>query len=97
MLNIRIEKTTTPKAKPEAGKPLGFGKLFTDHMFEMDYSVEKGWHDPRVVPFHNLTLSPAAMVFHYGQEMFEGLKAYVGADVNVYMFRPYMNAKRTFA
>ncbi len=95
MLNIRIEKTTTPKAKPEAGKPLGFGKLFTDHMFEMDYSVEKGWHDPRVVPFHNLTLSPAAMVFHYGQEMFEGLKAYVGADGNVYMFRPDMNAKRT--
>lgn len=95
MLNIKIEKTTTPKAKPEAGKPLGFGKIFTDHMFEMDYSVDKGWYNPRVVPFHNLELSPAAMVFHYGQEMFEGLKAYVGADGKVYMFRPDMNAKRT--
>ncbi len=95
MLNIKIEKTATLKVKPEKGAALGFGKIFTDHMFEMDYSIEKGWYNPRIVPFHNLELSPAAMVFHYGQEMFEGLKAYVGADGKVYMFRPDMNAKRT--
>ena len=95
MLDIKITRTTTPKAKPKKGEPLGFGKIFTDHMFVMDYTKGKGWHDARVVPFENLSMSPAAMVFHYGQEMFEGLKAYVGKDGNIYMFRPDMNAKRT--
>ncbi|MBQ9770101.1 MAG: branched chain amino acid aminotransferase, partial [Clostridia bacterium] len=95
MLDIKITRTTTPKAKPEKGAPLGFGKIFTDHMFVMDYTEGKGWHDPRVVPFENLSISPACMVFHYGQEMFEGLKAYVGVDGKIYMFRPDMNAKRT--
>lgn len=93
MLDIKITRTTAPKAKP-TGK-LGFGKLFTDHMFVMDYTRGKGWHDPRIVPFQDITLSPAAMVFHYGQEMFEGLKAYKGADGKNYLFRPDMNAKRT--
>ena len=95
MLDIKIERTTTPKAKP-TGK-LGFGKIFTDHMFIMNYTNGKGWHDPRIVPFQDITLSPAAMVYHYGQEMFEGLKAYKGADGEVYLFRPDMNAKRTNA
>ena len=95
MLNIKIEKTTTPKEKPAKGAPLGFGKIFTDHMFVMDYTEGKGWHDPRIVPFQNLVMSPAAMVFHYGQEMFEGLKAYKGVDGKVRLFRPDMNAKRT--
>ena len=93
MLDIKITKTTSPKAKP-TGK-LGFGKIFTDHMFVMDYAPDKGWHDPRIEPFHDLTLSPACMVFHYGQEMFEGLKAYKAADGSNYLFRPDMNAKRT--
>ena len=93
MLDIKITRTTAPKAKP-TGK-LGFGKIFTDHMFVMDYTRGKGWHDPRIVPFQDITLSPAAMVFHYGQEMFEGLKAYKGADGKNYLFRPDMNAKRT--
>ncbi|MGN0244127.1 MAG: branched-chain amino acid aminotransferase [Lachnospiraceae bacterium] len=97
MLNIKVERTTQPKQKPEAGSPLGFGKIFTDHMFVMDYTEGKGWHDPRVVPFQNLSLSPACMVFHYGQEMFEGLKAYKGKDGKTYMFRPDMNAKRANA
>ena len=95
MLNIKIEKTTSPKKKPEKGTPLGFGKIFTDHMFVMDYTEGKGWHDARIVPFQNLVMSPAAMVFHYGQEMFEGLKAYKGVDGKVRLFRPDMNAKRT--
>ena len=97
MLDIRIERTTQPKAKPIPGQKLGFGKIFTDHMFVMNYTEGKGWHDARIVPFQNISLSPAAMVYHYGQEMFEGLKAYKNPDGNVYLFRPDMNAKRTNA
>ena len=97
MLDIKIELTQTPKAKPAPGQKLGFGKIFTDHMFVMNYTEGKGWHDPRIEPFHNISLSPAAMVYHYGQEMFEGLKAYKGDDGQVYLFRPDMNAKRTNA
>ena len=95
MLNIKITKTENPKQKPQGA--LGFGKIFTDHMFVMDYTEGKGWHDPVIVPFGNFSFSPAAMVFHYGQEMFEGLKAYKGADGKAYLFRPDMNAKRTNA
>ena len=95
MLDIKITRTTSPKAKPEG--PLGFGRIFTDHMFIMDYTKGKGWHDPRIVPYQDLVLSPAAMVFHYGQEMFEGLKAYKGDDGKSYLFRPDMNRKRTNA
>ena len=97
MLDIRIEKTTQPKVKPAPGQKLGFGKIFTDHMFVMNYTEGKGWHDARIVPFQNISLSPAAMVYHYGQEMFEGLKAYKGENGEVYLFRPDMNAKRTNA
>ena len=94
MLDIKITRTQTPKEKPDQSK-LGFGKIFTDHMFIMDYTEGKGWHDPRIEPYHNLSLSPASMVFHYGQEMFEGLKAYRGADGKARLFRPDMNGKRT--
>ena len=97
MLDIKITRTTTPKEKPAKGQPLGFGKIFTDHMFIMNYTEGKGWHDPRIEPFHSITLSPAAMVYHYGQEMFEGLKAYKNPDGEVFLFRPDMNAKRTNA
>ena len=95
MLDIKIELTAQPKAKPAPGEKLGFGKIFTDHMFIMNYTEGQGWHDPRIVPFQNISLSPAAMVYHYGQEMFEGLKAYKNSDGQVYLFRPDMNAKRT--
>lgn len=94
-MEIKITKTTEKKAKPE-GK-LGFGKVFTDHMFVMNYTEGKGWHDARIEPYHGITLDPSAMVFHYGQEMFEGLKAYKGADGVARLFRPDMNAKRTNA
>lgn len=93
MLDIKITKTTAPKAKPEGA--LGFGKIFTDHMFIMNYTEGRGWHDARIEPFANLSMSPASMVFHYGQEMFEGLKAYRGENGETYLFRPDMNAKRT--
>lgn len=94
-MDIKITKTTAPKAKPAKGEKLGFGHIFTDHMFLMNYTEGKGWHDARIVPYGNLSLDPSAMVFHYGQEMFEGLKAYRGEDDKIYLFRPDMNAKRT--
>ena len=94
MLDIKITLTDHPAQKPEAGKPLGFGKIFTDHMFVMNYTEGKGWYDARIVPYDRISLYPSAMVFHYGQEMFEGLKAYKGEDGKAYLFRPDMNAKR---
>ncbi len=93
MLNIKVTKTTAPKAKPDENN-LGFGKIFTDHMFVMDYTEGEGWHDARIVPYSRISLDPSAMVFHYGQEMFEGMKAYYGVDGKIRLFRPDMNAKR---
>ena len=93
MLNIRYEYTTEKKVKPDYAK-LGFGKYFTDHMFMMDYTEGQGWHDARIVPFQNLSLSPATAVFHYAQEMFEGLKAYKTADGKIQLFRPQKNIER---
>lgn len=89
-----VTKTTNPKVKP-APDDLGFGNYFSDHMFIMDYNPEKGWHDGRIVPYAPLVLDPAAAVFHYAQEMFEGLKAYRTPDGKTQLFRPDMNAKRT--
>lgn len=93
MLDIKITRTTTPKAKPQTEK-LGFGKLFTDHMFIMNYTEGKGWHDARIVPYGPISLDPACMVFHYGQEMFEGLKAYRTAEGSIQLFRPQKNIER---
>ena len=92
-MEIRIEKTTTPKQKPDWSN-LGFGHIFTDHMFIMDYEEGKGWHDARIVPYQPLVLDPSALVFHYAQECFEGLKAYRCADGSVQLFRPEKNAER---
>ena len=71
-MNITIEKTTSPKVKPESSV-LGFGKYFTDHMLLMEYTEGKGWHDARIEPFGNISLHPASTVLHYGAEIFEGL------------------------
>jgi len=92
-MNISITKTTTPKVKPEASS-LGFGKYFSDHMFIMDYSNDKGWYNARIVPFENISLHPASTVLHYGSEIFEGLKAYRRADGKVQLFRPMENIRR---
>ena len=89
-----ITLTKNPKAKPDP-EHLQFGTVFTDHMFLMNYAPDKGWHDGRIVPYAPLALDPASTVFHYGQEMFEGLKAYKTKDGKVQLFRPDMNAKRT--
>ena len=71
MLDIRIEKTTTPKALPAKDNPLTFGTIFTDHMFIMNYDTGEGWHDARIVPFGEISLHPACTVFHYGAEVFD--------------------------
>ena len=92
-MEIKITRTTQPKQKPDSSN-LGFGHYFTDHMFLMEYSHKDGWHDARIVPFANLSLHPAATVFHYGAEVFEGLKAYRRADGGVQMFRPIENVRR---
>ena len=94
MLDIKITRTTAPKAKPADESKLGFGKKFSDHMFLMDYDRQNGWHDPRVVPYANFTLDPACVVFHYAQEIFEGLKAYRTADNKIQLFRPECNGAR---
>ncbi|HIV87616.1 MAG TPA: branched-chain amino acid aminotransferase [Candidatus Pygmaiobacter gallistercoris] len=92
MQKIRFEKTEHPKAKPTGA--LGFGTIFTDHMFLMDYTAGEGWHDPRIVPYAPLVLDPAALVFHYAQECFEGLKAYRTETGRVQLFRPDKNGAR---
>jgi len=81
------------KQKPDSGQ-IPFGRTFTDHMFVMDYEESKGWHEPRIVPYEPLTLDPAAMIFHYGQTVFEGLKAYRTDDGRVLLFRPEKNFER---
>lgn len=93
MLDIKITKTAAPKAKPDESN-LGFGKIFTDHMFVMDYTEGQGWHDARVVPYGSFSMDPATVVFHYAQEVFEGLKAYRSADNTIQLFRPDCNAQR---
>lgn len=75
MEEIKIQRAAKLKEKPDP-KTLGFGKIFSDHMFLLDYHAGQGWHDPRIVPYGPFMLDPSAMVFHYAQEVFEGLKAY---------------------
>ncbi len=92
-MEIKITKAATLKEKPDSST-LGFGKIFTDHMFMMDWNDEKGWYNQRIVPFENISLHPASTVLHYGSEIFEGLKAYRRADGKVQMFRPIENIRR---
>ena len=94
MLDIKIEKAATLKAKPTDESKLGFGNIFTDHMFVMEYDLGVGWHDARIVPYAPFPLDPACVVFHYAQEIFEGMKAYRTADNKIQLFRPDCNASR---
>lgn len=93
-MNITINKTANPKPLPTEDNPLTFGTIFTDHMFVMDYETGKGWHNPRIEEYAPISLAPSAMVFHYGQEMFEGLKAYKAEDGRILLFRPQKNIER---
>ncbi len=92
-MDIKITENLNPSVKP-ADNALGFGRIFTDHMFIMDYDRDNGWHDARIVPFGPISLHPASTVLHYGSEIFEGLKAYRRADGGVQLFRPTENIKR---
>jgi len=82
------------KKKPEKGMPLGFGHIFSDYMFSMKYDKEKGWYDPLISKYENISLPPSTIVFHYAQEIFEGMKAYKRADGKYTLFRPKLNYKR---
>ena len=92
-MEIKITLSENRKPKPPVSE-LGFGKFYTDHMFIMDYYKGKGWTDARIVPFGDISLSPAAMVLHYGQEIFEGMKAYHTPDGKAVLFRPEKNYER---
>ena len=92
-MQITITKADHLKPKPDESN-LGFGTIFTDHMFNMDYSPEKGWHNPRIEPYGPLDMDPSIMVLHYGQGVFEGLKAYRTESGDVQLFRPAQNFKR---
>ncbi len=91
---IAITKTTTPNAKPTDESKLGFGTIFTDHMFQMDYNPTDGWHNGRIIPFAPISLHPASTVLHYGAEIFEGMKAYRTVNGDISLFRPLENIKR---
>lgn len=91
--DLEITLSKTKKEKPQADQ-LEFGKVFTDHMFIMDYMQGQGWYNPRIVPYQSITLEPSAMIFHYGQSVFEGLKAYLTAQDEVILFRPEKNFER---
>lgn len=91
---IPITHTNNPAVPPSPGDALGFGRRFTDHMFVWNYHQDTGWTDPRVMPYSPLTLDPSAMVFHYGQAIFEGMKAYRWQDGGIRLFRPRLNFER---
>ena len=93
MVKITVVKTTAPRTRPDQNK-LGFGRHFTDHMFIMDYTEGKGWHDARIVPYGPLEMEPACAVLHYGQAVFEGMKAYKSQDGRILLFRPEQNMAR---
>ncbi|MPM34435.1 Branched-chain-amino-acid aminotransferase 2 [bioreactor metagenome] len=88
-----VTKNPDPKPKPDPNE-LAFGKEFTDHMFVMDYDEDLGWHDGQIVPYGDISISPASSVLHYAQMMFEGMKAYRTEDGHILLFRPEMNARR---
>ncbi len=94
MLDIKITLAETLKEKPADEHKLGFGKIFTDHMFLMDWDKGVGWHDPRIEPYHAFQMMPGCSVLHYAQEVFEGLKAYRTPDNKIQLFRPECNAER---
>ena len=93
-MEIKVTLSKELKTKPQDESKLGFGSIFTDHMFLMDYEAGEGWKDARIVPYGDFHLDPAAMVLHYGQAIFEGTKCYRRADGGLQLFRPEANFAR---
>lgn len=93
-MDIQVTLTPTPKQKPQDENQLGFGRIFTDHMFLMNYRRGEGWYNPRIVPYGCFDMDPACMVLHYGQAIFEGTKCYRRQDGGLQLFRPQANLAR---
>jgi branched-chain amino acid aminotransferase len=95
-MQIAVQKLPEQELKPLYKDPaqLGFGKVFTDYMFTMKHQIGGGWVDPKITSYSPFVIDPAAVVLHYGQEIFEGLKAYAAEDGRILLFRPEQNAKR---
>lgn len=89
-MSITIKPLATSKLASNS-KELSFGTVFSNHMFSQVYAEGRGWHDAQINPYHDIGLDPAASVLHYGQEIFEGLKAYRRADGGINLFRPEAN------
>jgi branched-chain amino acid aminotransferase len=92
-MKITITKTKMPKSPP-LDSDLSFGTIFTDHMFIMDYDAQFGWHNARIEPYGPFGFVPSTMVLHYGQSIFEGLKAYQSDEGGILLFRPQENFRR---
>jgi branched-chain amino acid aminotransferase len=92
-MQLTITKADQLQTKPDDAN-LGFGSIFTDHMFNMDYNPQDGWHNPRIEPYTSIDMDPATMVLHYGQAVFEGLKAFRTESGAIQLFRPKNNFKR---
>ncbi|MEZ0391993.1 MAG: branched-chain amino acid aminotransferase [Pseudobdellovibrionaceae bacterium] len=93
MLRIPVQKCVQGKTKPNS-QSLGFGQYFTDHLFQVKYSSQNGWHEPQVIPYGNFQIDPGASVLHYGQALFEGMKAFRLKDGGIGLFRPDYNCRR---
>jgi branched-chain amino acid aminotransferase len=96
-LSFTVDRSATPASDEVRAEILanpGFGKFFTDHMVSIDYTADRGWHDAKVLPYGPIELDPSAVVLHYAQEVFEGLKAYRWGDGSIVSFRPDANAAR---
>lgn len=92
-MQITVNKAQTLKEKPDENN-LGFGTTFSDHMLNMDYNPDEGWHNPRIEPYQPIVMEPSTMVLHYGQGVFEGLKGYRNPSGGIQLFRPQENVRR---
>ncbi|CAN0355961.1 unnamed protein product, partial [Ectocarpus sp. 13 AM-2016] len=90
---LSVQRTTTPREKQDKSK-LVFGQTFSDHMLHLDWDSNGGWQAPRILPYGDLCISPAASSLHYGLQCYEGMKAYRDADGGVRLFRPDLNMIR---
>jgi branched-chain amino acid aminotransferase len=89
-----VEKTTAPQPVPPMQPAPTFGTRFSDHMLDVNWTSEEGWQAPKIVPYGDISVSPAAQVLHYAVECFEGMKAYKDAKGNIRFFRPDCNIER---
>ncbi len=93
-INLHVAEKEHKKERPSDESKLGFGNIFSDHLFMVNYKEGLGWHEARIVPYQGLNLDPAALVLHYAQQVFEGMKAFRGRDGGIYTFRWRDNFRR---